>query len=61
MATKYKNVKVGTKSYRKVMKAVGDCMNNGGYVDVSHSMKFTQDLNGHRVRTDYVDAVLYWK
>lgn len=61
MTTKYKNVKVGTKTYRQVMKKIGECMDNGGYVDFNHSMKFTQNLDGHRVRTDYVDAVLTWK
>jgi hypothetical protein len=42
------------------MAKMGQCLEQGGYVDFSHFTESTQDLNGHVVRTDYANVVLNW-
>jgi hypothetical protein len=56
----YTKLKVGTKAFNQAMTKMGQCMKKGGYVDLHHFMEFTQDKNGHAVRTDYANLVLNW-
>lgn len=56
----YTRIKEGSKLYKKVMDNMGICIKKGGYVYFRHFMEFTQNKDGHTVRTDYADVVLYW-
>ena len=61
MTTVFKKIKVNTKSYRKVMKQIGKCIESGGYVEYDHHKTTNRDINGHLMVFDFIDATLYWK
>lgn len=67
MVSRYKDVPVDTRAYRRVMNLVGKCIASGGEVTLTHRTKELMalqsfNLKGHYkdTRVDVIDVVLTW-